>query len=278
MKNNFLYVIKNDWLPPIIKTKLKLWFGSKKGSSFKGEYISWDEALANCEGGYDDPLILERVLASTLKVKFGEIAYERDGIVFDEIEYSWEVLVGIMMAASHNNGQLCVLDIGGSLGTTYFQNKQFLDHINFQSWNIIEQAHYVDSGRKNIQDDKIRFYEDINQCLDESKPNIIIISGSLQYMPNLDNFIEKVINVGASTIIIDRTFIQKTEFNKIFIQYASSDIGGNYPCYSISEPWLINSLSNHYQLIADFDSLPFPELSTISSFFKGYIFQQKSNE
>jgi len=275
LKKNLISQIRNDWLPPIIKRKLKLWFGSKKGSSFTGEYTSWEEAVDHCTGGYDDTDILKNVLASTLKVKLGEVAYERDGILFDKIEYSWEVLAGIMWTASQNSGSLCVLDIGGSLGTTYFQNKKFLDHINLLSWNIIEQPHYVKTGIKYIQDDIVRFYEDINKCLDESNPNVIIISSSLQYMPKLDNFIEKVINADASTIIIDRTFVQKTEFNKIYIQYASADIGGNYPCYSISESWLINTLSNQYQLITDFVSLPFPELSTINSFFKGYIFQKK---
>ena len=38
--------------------------------------------------GYDSQLILDKVLTSTLKVKNGEAAYERDSVLFDEIQYA----------------------------------------------------------------------------------------------------------------------------------------------------------------------------------------------
>ena len=81
-------------------------------------------------------------------------------------------------------------------------------------------------------------------------------------------------NIGADVIIFDRTIIQKMHSNQIFVQHASSSIGGSYPCYSISESWLINKLGKSYSLIEDFNSLLFPELETINSNFKGYIFSK----
>ena len=118
-----------DRLPPIVITKLKSWFRRKKGSYFTGEYDSWEKALDNCEG-YDDKSILRKVLSSAKKVKSGEVQYERDGVIFDDIEYSWELLAGLLWAAAQNGGRLNVIDIGGSLGTTYFQNKKFLKSIS----------------------------------------------------------------------------------------------------------------------------------------------------
>ena len=110
--------------PPIIYKKIKLFLG-KQGNYFTGEYKSWNDALVHCKG-YDDEDILNKLLPSAQKVKNGEMEYERDGILFDSIEYSWEVLAGIIWVAARNSGCLCVLDMGGSLGTTYFQNKKFL--------------------------------------------------------------------------------------------------------------------------------------------------------
>lgn len=266
-------LIKN-LLPPIIYTILKLLLG-KKGTYFTGEYKSWDDALVHCKG-YDDKHILKKVLNSTLKVKSGEMAYERDGILFDRIEYSWQVLTGIIWVAARNSGRLCVLDIGGSLGTTYFQNNRFFNGIKLSSWNIVEQTHYVKAGRAHIQDEILRFHDSIENCLNVCNPNVVLISNSIQYMPNPQTTIDSVSNIGADVIIFDRTIINKSKSNKIYVQHATPLIGGSYPCYTISEQWLINKLKNNYYLVESFDSPLFPESTKINSTLKGYIFSKKN--
>ena len=268
-------LIKN-LLPPIIYKKLKLLLG-KKGTYFTGEYKSWDDTLAHCKG-YDDKDILNKVLNSTLKVKSGEMAYERDGILFDTIEPSWQVLAGIVWVAARNNGNLCVLDMGGSLGTTYFQNDRFLNDINLSSWNIVEQPHYVKAGRAHIQDEILRFYDSIENCLNECNPNVVLISSSLQYMPDPQTTIDSVSNVGADAIIFDRTIINNSKSNKLYVQHATPLIGGSYPCYTISEQWLINKLKKNYYLVESFDSPLFPESTKINSTLKGYIFSKENIE
>ena len=70
--------------------------------------------------------ILDKVLAATLKVKQGQAVFERDSVLFDEIEYSWPLLAGLMWAAASNGGKLNVLDFGGALGSSYYQNRKFL--------------------------------------------------------------------------------------------------------------------------------------------------------
>ena len=266
-------LIKN-LLPPIIYTILKLLLG-KKGTYFTGEYKSWDDALVHCKG-YDDKDILKKVLNSTLKVKSGEMAYERDGILFDRIEYSWQVLTGIIWVAARNSGRLCVLDIGGSLGTTYFQNNRFFNEIKLSSWNIVEQTHYVKAGRAHIQDEMLRFHDSIENCLNECNPNVVLISNSLQYMPDPGVVLDSLSRIGADAIIIDRTIINNSKSNIIYVQHATPSVGGSYPCYSISESWLIDRLEKTYDLVESFDSLLFPELTEINSTLKGYIFSKKN--
>ena len=87
-------LIKNC-LPPIIYKNLKKIIIGKNRAYFTGEYKSWDDTKAHCKG-YDDIDILNKVLNSTLKVKRGEVEYERDGILFDRIDPSWQVLAGIV--------------------------------------------------------------------------------------------------------------------------------------------------------------------------------------
>ena len=70
---------------------------------FEGNYASWEDATAKCDG-YDAEHILTRVLESTLKVKSGDAIFERDSVLFDEIEYSWPLLAGLMWAAARNGG------------------------------------------------------------------------------------------------------------------------------------------------------------------------------
>ena len=45
-------------------------------------------------------------------MKNGEAVYERDSVLFDEIQYSWGLLAGLQKAALENDGKLCVLDFG----------------------------------------------------------------------------------------------------------------------------------------------------------------------
>ena len=207
-------LIKN-LLPPFIYKYLKLLLG-RKGTYFTGEYNSWNDALVNCKG-YDDEDILKRVLLSAKKVKSGETAYERDGILFDSIEYSWQVLAGIIWVAARNSGCLCVLDMGGSLGTTYFQNNKFLNEINLSSWNIVEQIHFAKAGRSYFQDETLRFHDSIENCLNECDPNVILISSSLQYMAEPQTTIDSVRNIGADAIIFDRTIINNSKSNKLYV-------------------------------------------------------------
>jgi len=115
--------VARDWLPPVLARWLRRVRGM--GVSFEGDFATWEEARAHCTG-YDSEAIFTAVLAATLKVKHGKAAFERDSVTFEQVEYAWPVLSGLMWAAARNGGKLNVLDFGGALGSAYFQNKKFL--------------------------------------------------------------------------------------------------------------------------------------------------------
>jgi len=194
--------VARDWLPPAVVRWLRRVRGM--GVSFEGDFATWEEARAHCTG-YDGEVILARVLASTLKVKHGEAAFERDSVLFDEIEYAWPVLAELMWTAASTGGRLNVLDFGGALGSSYFQNRNFLQTLKDVRWNVIEQPHYVEAGQKHIQDERLRFYKTVEACLAENQPNVILLSSVLQYLERPYELLEKLGNLNVDRIIVDRT-------------------------------------------------------------------------
>ena len=159
-------------LPPILLEFYSRIQNRKYG--WKGDYKTWKEAK-DVSTGYETNEIILKVKQSLLKVKNGEAVYERDSLIFDEIHYSWPLLAGLMFACASSNGKLQVLDFGGSLGSTYFQNKKFLDRFDNLSWSIVEQKHFVDVGQSEFADHRLKFYHDLESCIKHQKPNIITI-------------------------------------------------------------------------------------------------------
>jgi putative methyltransferase (TIGR04325 family) len=259
-----------DWLPPAVVRFLQQRRSS--GLCFEGDFATWEEASAHCTG-YDAKDILEKVLAATLTVKRGEAVFERDSVLFDEIEYDWPVLAGLMWAAASSRGKLNVLDFGGALGSSYFQNRQFLKTLTDVKWSVVEQSHYVDAGRNHIQDEQLRFYKTIEECIAENQPNVILLSSVIQYLPKPDVVLKDLIRIDASVFILDKTIVNLGECDKIYVQHIPESIyTASYSCWSFSESCLIKEFRKHYQLLTSFPSINFPALSSIASEFKGFIF------
>lgn len=237
-----IQTLLKDWLPPIaLRTLMHI---TKEGIWFKGNYASWDEAAAQCTG-YSAENILVKVQEATLKVKRGEAAFERDSVLFDKIEYVWPVLTGLLSVAAQNNGVLNVLDFGGALGSSYFQNRKFLDTLAEVRWNVVEQPHFVRAGQNNIQDDRLRFYPTIDSCMAESQPNVILLSSVLQYLPAPFEVLEQLSKCGALCLIIDRTPYSNRTSDSLTIQKVPSSI------YKASYPMWIFSWASFAQYIAD---------------------------
>ena len=73
------------------------------------------------------------------------------------------LLSGLLWIAVRNNGKLNVLDFGGSLGSSYFQNKFFLDNLTDVNWCIVEQPEFVRTGNEYFDDQKTSFFNSIEE-------------------------------------------------------------------------------------------------------------------
>ena len=229
-------------------------YNAKKYGWF-GDYKTWEEA-ENVSTGYDAIEIIEKVRESTLKVKNGTAIYERDSVIFDEIQYSWPILAGLMFASAIHGGALKILDFGGSLGTTYFQNKKFLDKLQDVSWNIVEQKHFVDIGKTNFEDKKLKFYYDIESCIKQESPNVLLLSSVLQYIEKPYELLDKLLKNNFEIILIDRTSFSKTK-QKIKLQVVPPKIyRASYPCWFFDELEFSDYFrKNDYEIIESFESI-----------------------
>lgn len=236
-----------------------------------GNYPDWGTACKKSQG-YDSDSILRKVLDASLKVKNGEAVYERDSVIFNEIQYSYPVLSSLMWIAAKNNGRLNVLDFGGSLGSSYFQNKKFIDSLKESKWCIVEQDHYVKAGQEHLADDRLKFYYTIEDCLSENNIDVVLLSGVLQYLEKPFEILNSIIEKNVDYILIDRLqLVNKPD--RITIQVVSPKIyKASYPCWFFNKNKFMNFMNEDYELILDFETLGF---SNIKSEFRGFLYRHK---
>jgi putative methyltransferase (TIGR04325 family) len=220
-----------------------------------GDYRSWDEAMA-ASTGYDSDIILEKTRVALMKIKHGEAAYERDSVLFDEIQYAWPLLTGLMWTAAHCGGTLNVLDFGGSLGSTYFQNRIFLSALPQVRWNIVEQSRHVETGRTWFEDDHLRFYMDIADCLADTQPNVVVLSGVLQYLEHPYAIFESILRLPCDCVIIDRTPFWAGPKDRLCVQTVPPDIyPASYPSWIFSKDRFFSKLKEGWKIMTTFDNI-----------------------
>jgi putative methyltransferase (TIGR04325 family) len=263
--SDFRTIIKKIIPERILRIASGIFYG------WHGSYASWREASVKCTG-YDEETILEKVKKSTLMVKSGEAAYERDSFVFDEVQYSFPVLSSLMWIAALNKGSLCVLDFGGSLGSTYYQNRKFLDLLPDVSWSVVEQPGFVKAGKDYFEDDRLHFFGSIDDVCKSSPVSVAIFSSVLQYLEEPFLLLEQIRSHGIKYIIIDRTPFIKGD-DRITIQKVNPRIySGSYPCWFFNKAKFISVLAPYYDLVFEFDAL---DKANIKSEFKGFLFSIK---
>ncbi len=238
---------------------------------FNGEYFNWEDAARHCVG-YDSSNILEKVIESTKLVASGEAVYERDSVLFDSIEYSWPLLSGLLLASSRSGGNLNVIDYGGSLGSTYYQNRKFLNLISNIKWNVIEQSNYVVAGNAYFKNDVLKFYDNLSDYSLDNIPNVILLSSVLQYLSDPYQILNELANLNADIIILDRTsYCKNSNVDMLSIQNVPDHIyTASYPCWFLNESKVIQALvDNNYILIESFPAIDNLDDRAV---WKGHIF------
>jgi putative methyltransferase (TIGR04325 family) len=196
---------------------------------------------------------LDKCKNSLLQVKNGAAIYERDSVIFDQIQYSWGLLAGLQKVALNSDGKLCVLDFGGSLGSSFFQNKDFLA-VEDLKWCIVEQPNFIECGKEFFESDQLKFYYTIDECLLNERPNVLVLSSVLQYLNKPYEWIEKLIKLNFKYIIIDRTpFINNSMYIVNIQNVPDSIYKASYTMWFFNKENFLNKFKN-YKIISEYSS------------------------
>lgn len=231
-------------------------YDEKSQQVYGGDYKSWADAAADCVG-YSDDTILTKVADSVDRVLAGEAEYERDSWLFYEQKFIYRLCAAILKCAVQNkNLGVTVLDIGGSLGSAYFQNRKYLRDVHNLQYIIAEQESFADYGHKKLEDETLKFINSGDDYNKLGKVDIILMSGSLQYIYPYNEVVMKILKIKPRYIIIDRILIG--ERMRICKQVVPKEIyDSNYPVMIFSEEEIYALFGNDYELREkDISSVP----------------------
>jgi putative methyltransferase (TIGR04325 family) len=212
-----------------------------------------------------------------LKVRQGEAIAERDSVLFETPQYPFPLIATLLRAAQESQGNLSVLDYGGALGSSYYQCRDFLHGLKTLRWCIVEQPKFVACGQREFQNDTLYFYESVEASIAEAHPQVVLLSGVLQYLAKPVQLLNQLVAIGAAFIVIDRTPIVVCGQQVISVQHVPETINGSsYPVWLFNEEHLKSPFRGKYDELAVFDAVD-GQLGhgALKARFKGFIYRQK---
>jgi putative methyltransferase (TIGR04325 family) len=244
---------------------------------FIGKYSDWKAALA-ASHGYATDAIFEKTRDAAMKVARGEAVFERDSALFDHIEYSFPVIAALLKCACAHDGRLSVLDFGGALGTTYRQFKAFNPSLRELRWSVVEQPRYASYGRAMLENDELHFFDNIAAAVERTTPNVVLLSGVLQYLQDPHGLIREISVSTSAMVIVDRTFCSGLDADVLSVQSVPPSIyDASYPCWIFSTPQLLRAFADNYQLAVSFTDTTHPWTGPDGAFeLAGFVFEPMS--
>ena len=219
---------------------------------------------------------MNQAIVATRKVISGEAKFQRDGVTFNDSLYPFPLISALLRAAVENGGDLAVLDFGGALGCTYYQCRDFLEGVKRLRGCIVEQANFADAGNEHFKTDKLLFFRDIEDARKACTPNVVLFSGSLQYLPEPYAVLRQAIDCGANYIIIDRNPFIEGDASLIGLQTTPRQIvESSYPVWLFNEAELRIAFSGRYFEVASFHALDgVIGRGRLKATFKGILFKK----
>lgn len=227
----------------------------RKTFEFSGPYESWDAALA-ISGDYNDAAIFEKVATATRAVIEGSAAFERDSVVFEKPDAAYPATACLLRTALAQGGRLKVIDFGGALGSFYRQHRDWLECIEPLVWAVVEQPGFVELGRAGFSQPPIEFHDTIEQAEENGRADVILFSGVLQYLRDVETFVRQADASGARYLLIDRTAIHSGAEDAIFVQHVPPEIyTASYPIRVMARANFESLFEANWRVLAEFDAM-----------------------
>lgn len=250
--------------------------GPVSGYGLKGPYPDWTAAAAACVG-YHSSDILEAVEAAMAEVASGKAAMERDGVALTNPQYPFPLIAALLDQGVRDAGQLGVLDFGGSLGSSYHASRNWLKGLSRIRWGVVEQHTFFERGRARWAGEELSFFESIEACAADLRPNVALLSGVLMYLEEPFAILHQLMATGVETIVIDRTLVSLDTFPLVFVEEVTMPTyTASYPCRALTVPSIFSVLEERYTLRSEFPTVDAAPPGHANLGFVGAIFHKNS--
>ena len=205
--------------------------------------------------GYDDPSITEKALSSILETKDQSDRYERDSSIIEGTpDFAFNSLRWMKSFAEGN--KIDLVDFGGSLGSSFFQLKPFLENYSAK-WNVIEQEHVAAVGKSKLENDQLKFFSNIQNIPDASSISTFFSSSAIQYLQDPYKVLHDLNLREFNYLIFDRLSVLESEKDRLTIQIVPKKrYKAIYPCWFLSKKKFLNYFIDlGFALIDSYSSL-----------------------
>jgi putative methyltransferase (TIGR04325 family) len=183
---------------------------------FSSEKKDWSTAL-NLSKSYQDKIIFETLIKTLNNIKDkNKEFYERDTCILKNKPNERHLIKFLQKKILTNNNRE-VLDYGGSLGSRFFSNYNFIKN-NKIKWNIIEQKNLVQYGKNFLENNFLSFYNNLDECISEKKIDCVIFSNSLQYIDDYLKILKQIKDTDIKYIFFDEFPLSNSKKHRIFVQ------------------------------------------------------------
>jgi putative methyltransferase (TIGR04325 family) len=239
--------------PPIVWRLLRR---VRRRGPLDGPFPSW-EAASQHASGWDSPGIAEQALAAALEVRDGAAVFERDSVARDRVIYSPTILAALLLTLDRHR-RLNVIDIGGGLGSNYFQNLKLIRALPDAptSWNVVERPALARIGAAQFQTEQLRFHDDLG-AVRLDRP-VLLFTGSLQYVADAFGLLETAIGL-TDIIALDRVLVWDQPEHGIFVQRLDARRFGpvTLPTWCFAKSALIDWFAARgFRLVEQFEAGP----------------------
>jgi putative methyltransferase (TIGR04325 family) len=206
----------NDLIPPVLVKLLKRYKNNK-------EYESYDQAMQVCTAeAYHNIELCNMVADKTIiyKNKLEEKPYNLNSPSVFLVSAINQYI------STFSKKELIILDFGGACGAHFFEIKRFIPKDISLKWYVVETTQMVKSAiDKALASDELNFVDSIEKI--DTEIDIIHSSGTLHYVPDPYEIINRLVNVKANWIFFNRMMFNRN--NRDFITVQKTLLSSNGP-------------------------------------------------
>lgn len=162
-----------------------------------------------------------------------------------------ELVAALAYIALCSKGQLRVLDFGGGSGGVYWDTIPFLPPSVKVSWSVVDQNEQITLAKKHLGQYPLKYFYTTTEAEKNEKPDVILLSGVLQYIEDPDFISACLDQTTASFVIIARLPIQHSGEDYVTIQHIPKALAirRTFPVWKFDYDKMMKRMSDRLELI-----------------------------